>query len=974
MIDPDKFMVIAPDLQTKKPRDRTGEVRQAVADQVLRKVRITYERGGREFLYNHPRARVLEADGEWSLGDEDALITPDAIVLPPVRATAFADQLDPSFRRLRIVSRKRGKSTSLDYPEEQVRVLRSAAAPASPVKVLEYWRQVLARCDPKDYLRIAHEQVGAVHAGSALAAYLEGKNSPAAFPRGPVLLPFRSNEEQREAVEKALQHQLSVIDGPPGTGKTETILNIIANILAVPGRTVGVVSFGNAAVDNVMDKLSASGLDFAAARLGSRERVARFLAQQQESSARLAQWLARPRASIPAARKDSKGAASGHPLSSDGHLAGHLFEHMRASERRLVEVWRTTRSLAQVRNSIEAYVLEAAHFERRAADDPIPELTGLPLLKKNSGRLVEYLAEVTLQPDLPGGLRGFLPRLRRYFKYGRLRDLDPRDAASLLRLERAFYASRIAELREDEEGLLKELGSCDPEAVRQEHEGLSWAVIDDAIRARYPRGRSIRFSGVGQKAPGLLDAYPVLLSTCHSLRWNLAEGELLDWLIIDEATQVSVLAAALAMSCARNVVVVGDLQQLGHFLDPVLMRDLPDAPRAPYDVRKHSILSSVIELYGEQLPRTMLREHFRCSRQIIEFCNQMYYDGALIPSKIEPAGTGAPVLAVRKTVPGNHARKLVRGSERGTYNQREIDEILYGLLLDAGVSSGCDERDAQGDYELGFTTPYRLQADRLTAAISSEQSAAAGQRWLAETVHKFQGRGAREMILSTVIDDSLIGRKGLRFVDDFRLINVAVSRAKERFTLVTSHGELPRSTHIKALIDYIRFLHPDHIVEGQVVSVFDLLYREHSERLKQFALRVHGASQFHSENILWTLLGDILKDPAYRLLEANPQVRLRDLLPDLSRLDERQRRFVRSVSAVDFAVHHRVTRRMLLAIEVNGTAYHEDNPVQRARDEMKESILNAYDVPVLSLPTNGSGEELKIRAALDEVLEARNGL
>lgn len=50
-----------------------------------------------------------------------------------------------------------------------------------------------------------------------------------------------------------------MIEGPPGTGKTETILNLIANVIAEGSATIGVVSFGNSAVDNVREKLENLG-------------------------------------------------------------------------------------------------------------------------------------------------------------------------------------------------------------------------------------------------------------------------------------------------------------------------------------------------------------------------------------------------------------------------------------------------------------------------------------------------------------------------------------------------------------------------------------------------------------------------------------------------------------------------------------------------------------------------------------------
>lgn len=45
---------------------------------------------------------------------------------------------------------------------------------------------------------------------------------------------------------------ISVIEGPPGTGKTQTILNIIANIV-MEGKNVAIVSNNNSATRNVLE-------------------------------------------------------------------------------------------------------------------------------------------------------------------------------------------------------------------------------------------------------------------------------------------------------------------------------------------------------------------------------------------------------------------------------------------------------------------------------------------------------------------------------------------------------------------------------------------------------------------------------------------------------------------------------------------------------------------------------------------------
>ena len=82
-------------------------------------------------------------------------------------------------------------------------------------------------------------------------------------------------------METALTHQVSIIPGPPGTGKTQTILNIIANLL-LANKTVLVVSNNNSAVENVAEKLEGENLGFIVAKLGSVQNKEAFIANQSD--------------------------------------------------------------------------------------------------------------------------------------------------------------------------------------------------------------------------------------------------------------------------------------------------------------------------------------------------------------------------------------------------------------------------------------------------------------------------------------------------------------------------------------------------------------------------------------------------------------------------------------------------------------------------------------------------------------------
>jgi hypothetical protein len=303
---------------------------------------------------------------------------------------------------------------------------------------------------------------------------------------------------------------------------------------------------------------------------------------------------------------------------------------------------------------------------------------------------------------------------------------------------------------------------------------------------------------------------------------------------------------------------------------------------------------------------------------------------------------------VVRTVEGNHMRQHRGG---GRSNQREVDVIVNEVIPAhcAGVVST----------DIGITTPYRRQVDKVADAVIDQIES--------DTVHKFQGRQKKVVILTTVLDEGWRGRTGLRFVDDPQKINVAVSRAVKQFILVTNHDMLPKSRYIRDLIGYIRYHNLDEeVVDSAVVSMFDLLYREYNQRLKPLAARLKNEMKYKSEDIIWTALHDILAEDRYAHLTVSYQVLVRNLLVDLSRLTPPQETFVRHRASVDFVVYNRVTNHPLLAIEVDGFAFHENNPTQLERDAIKDEILRAHQMPLLRLATTGSGEDQRIQQALDD--------
>ena len=116
-----------------------------------------------------------------------------------------------------------------------------------------------------------------------------------------------------------------------------------------------------------------------------------------------------------------------------------------------------------------------------------------------------------------------------------------------------------------------------------------------------------------------------------------------DVVIVDESSQCDLFALA-ALGIARKAVVVGDDKQISpqavgtdeasvHELIRQHISDLPQAELL-------DIKTSLYDLSKMRFPGViMLREHFRCLPEIIEFSNQLAYNGNILPLREQPADT-----------------------------------------------------------------------------------------------------------------------------------------------------------------------------------------------------------------------------------------------------------------------------------------------------------------------------------------------
>jgi hypothetical protein len=412
-----------------------------------------------------------------------------------------------------------------------------------------------------------------------------------------------------------------------------------------------------------------------------------------------------------------------------------------------------------------------------------------------------------------------------------------------------------------------------------------------------------------------------------------------DYVIIDEASQVDLATGALALSCAKKTVVVGDLKQLPNVVDSV-QKEVTDKIFENYDLSEayryseNSLLSTITKLFPNA-PHVLLKEHYRCHPEIIGFCNQRFYNNELII--LTKTKSDRQPLMVYRTAAGNHARNRV--------NQRQIDVITNEVLPNQGLN--------MSDSSVGIVTPYRNQADEL-------QKVFAGTTVKADTADKFQGQERSVMIFSTV--DNEIGE----FASDPNRLNVAVSRAVDQFIVVTDGNDNDKSSPIHELIGYIQY-HNHEIINSEIHSVFDYLYRCYADAREDTMRKYGRVSDVDSENLMYAVIRDVLKTDEFSKYDVVMHVPLRMILSDLTKLNTRELSFATNhLTHVDFLIFSRLTHMPVLVVEVDGFVYH-NNDKQRERDQVKNTILEKYSIPMLRLSTVGSREKEKLICALENV-------
>ncbi|MGH3373431.1 MAG: caspase, EACC1-associated type [Actinoallomurus sp.] len=566
-----------------------------------------------------------------------------------------------------------------------------------------------------------------------------------------LVTPLPCNEAQSAVLRAAMTRRLTVATGPPGTGKSQLVANLVATAVAA-GQRVLVASTNNEAVDEVCRRCE----DLAP---GSIVRTGSSRYREAEAAA-----LNKLRTGTSADRNVE---------TSRAHLelAGDDLERVRA---RLADRARTERTLLLAGQSREEHAsrlrLPVADVAARLKD--VRRLDGLA---RQAGRASSVR------------LFGEWRRRRLLRRYG----IAPRPGATpdacvalagFADAELTWQTARLqVEGDPDDHGLASSLATAES-AVR----AASAALLDGVVRSAARNGRQLinglmtARDGSGSDWPAVRAVLPAVRGwavTSLSARRFPCDPALFDLVIIDEASQCAISHVLPLLFRARRALVIGDVMQLPHIAtisserEGLVRREagLRSAWLEKYRLtfRRHSAFHAAERSAGDSL---LLDEHFRCDPKIAAFANHHFYDGKLV---VLTDVRGRPSLPQRPAVvwsdvQGTASRPRSGGSWINPEEVRKVTDSVQYLL-----------QRLPSDATVGVVTPYKAQADAVRRQLGRDH-----ERVRVGTVHTFQG-GERDIMVFSLVAGQGMRDGSIRWVDrQLTMWNVAITRARSHLIVV----------------------------------------------------------------------------------------------------------------------------------------------------------------------------------------------
>jgi len=671
------------------------------------------------------------------------------------------------------------------------------------------------------------------------------------------------NEAQKQAIEASFSSELSIIWGPPGTGKTKTIAEAIEAHLNA-GRRVLLVSHANTAVDEALEDVAKH---LKATPFYQEGKLVRLGKPQEEHLKRLEEE---------------------YELVLLDRIAEKLGESL-AKEKTNLEC-----DKKQIENTLTSF--ESEFHALQTVKILSNELHGLNLSISESARqLTAAQNELNRLEESQRGNRerlvkahsaGTLKRLFGGFDPERIqRDIDLTSVSidAKARLVREIY-TRLNELQHS-----RQVKENEANAVRREAELLLRDLGISVGELEYKKKESeykkdmiqTRNTEINRQ---LDEIQSKILSEAKLVATTLTKTFVakqfpdvpFDVLILDEASMAPLPHLYWAAGrCSKFATIVGDFLQL----PPIcIANDKPMAKkwlgRSIFDVL--SIRS--VEGAKRDTRVKLLDTQYRMVPEIADISNRLFYGGSLknapgiLNKRMSNDGVAeSPLVLIETAVMNPWCSRLSTG---GRFN-------LYNALVCATLAKRIIQHIPDG--RIGILTPYRPQA-RLINKIAKDWGLL--DRLRISTVHLFQG-GEEPIIIFDCVEGQVRGGIPPMLDDtkrnsDARLVlNVAMTRAKNRIYLVAHTNYLLSSLHPDSALSRItrHFQREAETLESETLvdNYFSTDFEKWADALlsAEAPTREPVSGDLYTEQNFWAQFFKDLKTVKERLIILSPFLSIR---------------------------------------------------------------------------------------------------
>lgn len=672
------------------------------------------------------------------------------------------------------------------------------------------------------------------------------------------------NEEQLQAVGSAFKNILTIITGPPGTGKSQVVINIIANAVA-RGEKVLFGSKNHQAVDVVLQRISEIQKQPVILKFGQNVKESIFAERMLTSVDRA---IGLDNDTVNLLKKNYSDELEG------------LIQSEKAS-------WEKIRKCYEARNAINKIEAATHSIEERLPDglyeimkshvdisfqkqniqyfeklilesetepgflSKVLEFFGITLAKRLKNATLEILKAEEIGKDIKEYFQSELHGTNNVLELARiLRNivilLELYSQCSSLRQKSEASVGRILECEADLSRIQKNKHKISPEYIdiimSERIKKLDSSVRNNIAdycatikRIEEDRTGGKLVEGLRQEKSRLfssvVEAFPAIAVTNLSVRHVVPlEPCVVDLVVIDEASQCDIASALPMLARAKRAVIIGDEKQLIHVSNISKIDDqqiqakhgLTEATEQRFLYSTQSLFDLCKSTAGTSSYYITLKDHYRSRAEIIGFSNECFYSNQLrVWTDYRQLKQGGEVEGICwHDVKGD----VVRPAAGSAFNLQEAEKVLEVLKI---VIPNAIASDAT----IGIVTPFKEQENKIKSLVTKHISIDEMEKvdLKIDTAHGYQGDERDIMIFSTVVSRGMLDRTKGFLNKTQNLFNVAITRPRAELHIVGDRVACANSgiEHLEKFVNYVGRTRKVNVYErGKYKEMFDSQWEE----------------------------------------------------------------------------------------------------------------------------------------------------